>query len=34
MSSIDIDFLLKLQDDYKNYPCYIETGTLNGDTIF
>ena len=23
-----------LQDDYKEYNCFIETGTLNGDTIF
>jgi hypothetical protein len=34
MPSIDINFLLELQDDYKNYSCFIETGTLNGETIF
>jgi hypothetical protein len=34
MPSIDINFLLQLQDDYKNYPCFIETGTLLGGTIF
>ena len=34
MPFIDINFLLQLQDDYKNYYCFIETGTLNGDTIF
>jgi hypothetical protein len=34
MPSIDINFLLQLHDDYKNYPCFIETGTLMGETIF
>jgi hypothetical protein len=34
MPSINIDFLKQLQDDYKNYSCFIETGTHNGDTIF
>lgn len=27
-------FLNLLQDDYTKYNCFIETGTLNGDTIF
>jgi hypothetical protein len=34
MPSIDINFLQKLQDNYRNYPCFIETGTYNGDTTF
>lgn len=34
MPSIDKEFLDSLQDNYTNYPCFIETGTLNGDTIF
>jgi len=34
MPSIDIKFLNKLEDDYKKYNYFIETGTLNGDTIF
>ncbi len=34
MPSIDIEFLNKLQDDYKKYTCLIETGTYNGDTTF
>jgi hypothetical protein len=34
MPSIDINFLLELHDDYKNYPCFIETGTNSGGTIF
>jgi hypothetical protein len=34
MPSIDKYFLNNLQDDYKNYPVFIETGTYNGDTIF
>lgn len=34
MPSIDSDFLAKLQDNYTKYNCFIETGTLNGDTIF
>jgi len=32
MPSLDVDFLINLQDDYKNYPCLVETGTGNGDT--
>jgi len=34
MPSLKPHFLNFLQDDYKNYPCFIETGTLNGETIF
>lgn len=34
MPSIDINFLLELQDNYKNYSCFIETGTGSGGTIF
>jgi hypothetical protein len=34
MPSIDIKFLLSLHDDFKKYTTFIETGTLNGDTIF
>jgi hypothetical protein len=32
MPIIDLEFLGKLHDDYKKYPCFIETGTLNGST--
>lgn len=34
MPSINESFLNTLQDNYKNYPCFIETGTFLGDTIF
>jgi hypothetical protein len=34
MPSIDNIFLNLLQDDYTKYNCFIETGTLCGDTIF
>jgi len=34
MPSIDSFFLDNLQDNYTKYPCFIETGTYNGDTIF
>jgi hypothetical protein len=34
MPSIDKNFLEILQDDYKKYPCFIETGTFNGETTF
>lgn len=34
MPNIDYIFLNTLQDDYMNYTYFIETGTLNGDTIF
>lgn len=34
MPSLDHFFLNLLQDDYTKYNCFIETGTLNGGTIF
>jgi len=34
MPSINKSFLDNLQENLTNYPCFIETGTLNGDTIF
>lgn len=34
MPSINLDFLNLLQDDYKKYNCFIETGTASGETIF
>jgi len=34
MPYINNDFLNLLQDDYTKYNCFIETGTLVGDTIF
>jgi hypothetical protein len=34
MPPIDESFLNRLHDDYTKYHCLIETGTLNGDTIF
>jgi hypothetical protein len=34
MPSLDNFFLNLLQDDYTKYNCFIETGTLNGCTIF
>ena len=34
MPSLTIPFLKQLQDDYKKYNCFIETGTLDGDTTF
>ena len=34
MPSINKFFLNLLQDDYTKYNCFIETGTLNGNTIF
>jgi hypothetical protein len=33
MPSINEYFLKQLQDDYKRYPCFIETGTNKGETI-
>ena len=34
MPSINLEFLQKLQTDYKNYQNFIETGTYCGGTIF
>jgi hypothetical protein len=34
MPSLDLEFLKNLKGDYNNYPIFIETGTLNGDTTF
>lgn len=34
MPSLNHSFLNLLQDDYTQYNCFIETGTLAGDTIF
>jgi len=34
MPEINIRFLNLLKEDYKNYPCFIETGTSVGTTIF
>ena len=34
MPPINQSFLQTLQDDYTKYPCFIETGTLFGDTTF
>ena len=34
MPSIHRGTLLQLHDDYNQYPCFVETGTLNGGTIF
>lgn len=34
MPALNNHFLNELQDNYKKYPCFIETGTLNGETTF
>jgi hypothetical protein len=34
MPSIDKDFLSLLQDDYKKYNSFVETGTFMGETTF
>jgi hypothetical protein len=34
MPEINITFLNLLKEDYKKYPCFIETGTSYGTTIF
>lgn len=33
MPSLNIDFLHKLQTDYRNYHNFIETGTYKGETV-
>lgn len=34
MPSINLNFLKSLRDDYSKYPCFVETGTFWGGTIF
>ncbi len=34
MPSLNLDFLNNLHADYKNYTCFIETGTYQGGTTF
>lgn len=34
MPALNKELLLSLQDDYTKYTCFIETGTLVGETIF
>lgn len=34
MPAIDMEFINLLQNDYREYPNFIETGTYMGDTIF
>jgi hypothetical protein len=34
MPSLNVDFLLSLKDNYTNFNTFIETGTLNGETVF
>ena len=34
MPSINEEFLKELRCNYKDYPCFVETGTLYGDTTF
>ena len=34
MPSLSREFLQQLKATYTSYPCFIETGTLNGDTTF
>jgi hypothetical protein len=33
MPSLEKDFLYLLKDDFKKYPCFIETGTYQGNTV-
>lgn len=33
MPSLTPSFLETLQEDYRQYPCFVETGTFRGDTI-
>ena len=33
MPSLEKDFLYLLKDDFKKYPCFIETGTNQGNTV-
>lgn len=34
MPSIDLSFLQNLQENWKSFSCFVETGTLHGGTIF
>jgi hypothetical protein len=34
MPSLNKVFLNQLKDNFTRFPCFIETGTLNGETIF
>jgi hypothetical protein len=34
MPSLSVEFLENLYTDYKSFPCFVETGTYLGDTIF
>lgn len=34
MPSLSREILRQLKGDYTTYPCFIETGTLNGETTF
>jgi hypothetical protein len=34
MPSINLPFLRELRDNYETFPCFIETGTYNGETTF
>jgi hypothetical protein len=34
MPSLNLAFLKLIRDNYANYPVFIETGTLNGETTF
>jgi len=34
MPSLNRDFLKSLAGDWTNFPCFIETGTFQGETIF
>jgi len=33
MPSLNVETLEQLRVNYKDYPCFVETGTLNGDTV-
>ena len=34
MPALTVNFLESLHTDYKSYPCFVETGTYMGETIF
>jgi hypothetical protein len=34
MPSLTLEFLNLLQENFKDYPIFVETGTYNGETIF